>query len=416
MPSLIHTADVHLGARHTDLGDRATALRERQLAAFAASIDLALAERVDLFLIAGDLFDSNVQPRRTVDRAAAELRRLVEARIRTVIAPGTHDVYDRSSIYRAYDLPAMAGAVGSDFLTVLNPDRPEVVLPALDLVVHSPCFASKRAPYSPLRDLDAAKDDRATWHVGLLHAAIAIPNQTDRDEVVITTEEIAASHLDYLALGHWHSTSHGKAGSTPWAYSGAPEAVAIDQDRAGSVLLVTLEGKPGKKKVTIEQRAVATTHYERLELDAATVASQPGVVEQLAARANPDLALDVRLIGVRPETLDLDPAEVEAALAERFLRIRVRDRSVAPLTEGVLPSTETVLGAFIHDLEGRIAELEAESAVAGHTNGTQADATGEPRAMDAAGATDAAETDPASELRDALRLGRLLLAGEEVTL
>ncbi|HEY5628525.1 MAG TPA: metallophosphoesterase, partial [Candidatus Limnocylindrales bacterium] len=66
MLRLLHTADVHLGARHTDLGDRAAALRERQFAAFRASIDLALAERVDLFLIAGDLFDSNVQPRRTV--------------------------------------------------------------------------------------------------------------------------------------------------------------------------------------------------------------------------------------------------------------------------------------------------------------------------------------------------------------
>lgn len=423
MLRLLHTADVHLGARHTDLGDRAAALRERQFAAFRASIDLALAERVDLFLIAGDLFDSNVQPRRTVDRAAAELRRLVEARIRTVIVPGTHDVFDRSSIYRAYDLPAMAGAVGSDFLTVLSPDRPDVVLAALDTVVHGPCFATKRAPHSPLRDLDAAKDDRATWRIGLLHAAIAIPNQTEHDEVVVTTEEIAATHLDYLALGHWHSTSQGKAGSTPWAYSGAPEAVAIDQDRAGSVLLVTLEEKAGKKRVAIESRSVAKTRFERFDVDAASVVSQPALAEQLAARADPDLALDVRLIGVRPETLDLDAAEVEADLADRFLRLRVRDRSVAPLTEGVLPPVDTVLGAFIHDLEGRIAELEAASEVAA-TNGTGTDH--EPAAGEVAGAASAplasevasaeGPAAAAGELRDALRLGRLLLAGEEVTL
>jgi exonuclease SbcD len=421
MLRLIHTADVHLGARHTDFGDKAAALRERQFAAFAASIDLALAEKVDLFLVAGDLFDSNVQPRRTVDRAAAELRRLIEAKVRTVIVPGTHDVYDRSSIYRAYDLPALAGAVGSDFLTVLAPDRPDVVLKAIDVVVHGPCFATKRAPHSPLRSLDATKDDRATWQVGLLHAAVAIPNQTDHDEVVITVEEIAASHLDYLALGHWHSTSQGKAGSTPWAYSGAPEAVAIDQDRAGSVLIVTLDEVAGRKQVTIEPRTVATTRFERLDLDAASVASQPALIEQLAKRADPNLALDVRLIGVRPETLDLEPVEVEVALAERFLRIRVRDRSVAALTEGALPSTETVLGAFIHDLEGRIAELEAASEVVRPTDGTGAQAPDRGGRTPAAGTASAkaeslVEIDPAAELRDALRLGRLLLAGEEVTL
>jgi len=111
MLRLIHTADVHLGARHDDLGEQASAQRERQFAAFKAGVELAIAEKVDIFLIAGDLFDSNVQPRRSVERVAAELKRLVEAKIRTVIIPGTHDVFDRASIYRAYDLPTLAGGL-----------------------------------------------------------------------------------------------------------------------------------------------------------------------------------------------------------------------------------------------------------------------------------------------------------------
>ena len=387
MLRLLHTADVHLGARHTDLGERAAAQRERQFAAFEASVDLALAEHVDLFLIAGDLFDSNAQPRRSVDRAVAQLGRLVGAKIRTVLIPGTHDVYDRSSIYRAYDIAALAGAVGSDLVTVLDPERPDVHLQALDVVVHGRTFATKRAPESPLTGLDASTDSRATWHVGLLHAAVAIPGQTDHDDVVISVEEIAASHLDYLALGHWHSMTQDKAGRTAYAYSGAPEPVAMDQDRAGHVLLVSLDAPNGKKKVEIEARRVGKTHFERLELDAASVASQPGLVSLLADRADADLVLDVQLIGVRPEHLDLDVDEVESQLDGRFLRLRVRDRSVPPLTEGILPPEDTILGAYIRNLEASIAEFEAAN--------QQAEAL---------------------EVRDALRLGRLLLAGEEVTL
>ncbi|MFL5641869.1 MAG: exonuclease SbcCD subunit D, partial [Chloroflexota bacterium] len=249
MLRIIHTADVHLGARHDDLGEQAAAQRERQFAAFKATVDLALTEKADLFLIAGDLFDSNVQPRRSVERAAAQLKRLVDARIRIVIAPGTHDLFDRASIYRAYDLAALAGAVGSDLVTVLEPDHPHVHLRSLDAVVHGPCFPTKRAPHSPLLDFDASRDERATWHVGLLHAALAIEGKTDGDDVVVTTEEIAATHLDYLALGHWHSTTKGRAGKTTYAYSGAPEPVALDQDRAGNVLLVTLDATDGKKHV-----------------------------------------------------------------------------------------------------------------------------------------------------------------------
>ena len=55
---------------------------------------------------------------------------------------------------------------------------------------------------------------------------------------------------------------------------------------------------------------------------------------------------------------------------------------------------------FIRDLEARIAELEAAAEIDGERWSTMA----------------AAAAAEAGELRDALRLGRLLLAGHEVTL
>ena len=79
MLRLLHTADVHLGARHADLGEQ-----PRQPSASASSprsrppSTSRSSEKVDLVLIAGDLFDSNTQPRRSVERVAAELARLVD--------------------------------------------------------------------------------------------------------------------------------------------------------------------------------------------------------------------------------------------------------------------------------------------------------------------------------------------------
>lgn len=391
MLRLLHTADVHLGARHADLGEAAAAQRERQFGAFRASVDMALAEKVDLFLVAGDLFDSNVQPRRSVERVAAELARLAQARIRSVLVPGTHDVYDRSSVYRAYDLAAMAGTKPPDeMVTVLTPERPWIYFPALDAIVHGPVFATKRAPRSPLEDLSAAVTPEAMWRIGVLHAAIAIPGRTEHDDVVVTVDEIAASGLDYLALGHWHSAQSSKAKGVTYAYSGAPEPVAVDQDRAGKVLLVTLDARDATRSVVVDERVVGRTTFQRLDVDAATLASQPALVEKLQASANPDLVLDVRLIGVRPDELDLEPLEVEEAVKDRFLRVRVRDVSQPALTEGILPPAETIMGAFIRNVEGRIADLEASG-------------------------DDPAKRE-AEDLRDVLRLGRLLLAGHEVTL
>jgi DNA repair exonuclease SbcCD nuclease subunit len=263
-------------------------------------------------------------------------------------------------------------------------------LKACDVVVHGPVFATKRAPHSPLRDLQVTGDDTAMWHVGMVHGSLAIPDRTDGDEVVITREEIEASGLDYLALGHWHSTQQGKAGTTTYAYSGAPEPVAVTQDGAGKVLLIQLDDAAGQRTVKIEERAVGRTRFQKLDVDAATLAGQPELLRQLAARADPDLVLDVRLTGVRPDELDVSPDEVEDQLRGSFLKVRVRDTSAPALTAGNLPSPDTIPCAFIRNVEGRIAELEAEGS--------------------------AMATTEASELRDTLRLGRLLLAGHEVTL
>jgi DNA repair protein SbcD/Mre11 len=275
-------------------------------------------------------------------------------------------------------------------VTVLTPDRPWVHLEAVDAVVHGPCFATKKAPHSPLRDLATTKTPDATWHIGLLHAAVAIPGRTDHDDVVITTDEIAASGLDYLGLGHWHSAQTQKARGVTYAYAGAPEPVALDQDGAGKVLLVTLDTKGDEKVIKVEERVVGRTTFERREVDAATVESQPALVAKLKAAGDKDKVLDLRLIGVRPDTLDLDTEEVEAALRSDYLRVRIRDQSHPPLTEGALPPAETVAGAFIRDVEARIAILKDSP--------------------------DTAAVREADELLDVLRLGRLLLSGRELTL
>jgi len=379
MPRLLHMADVHIGARYRDLGPVAAAQRERQFAAFERAIGLALSQKVDLVVVCGDLFDSNSQPRRSVERVAAQLARLAGQHIPAVLIPGTHDCYDEGSIYRVFDLPRLAGVEpGSDAVVVLTDERPAVSYPSLDVTVHGRVARTKRAPQSPLAGFSAKESGAATrWHVGLIHGSLRLPGKVEADDVLFTDAEVGASGLDYLALGHWHSFLSGRAGSTTWAYAGAPEPVALDQDGAGSVLLVELaEGAQPK----IEQLPVGRTVVQRLELDAAQVESQDRLVARLAELADENLFLDVRLVGVMPDGLDYNLDEIERQLAKRFLRFRLRDVSVKALPEGEPAPADTIPGAFVRDLEQRISEREA-----------------------------AGDGAAAAELREALLLGRLLL-------
>ncbi len=394
MPLLLHLADVHLGARHAEMGAVAVKQRERQLAAFSRAIDEGLKAQVDAALICGDLFDSNAQSRRQVEDAVAELKRLADRGIRVVIIPGSHDVYDSRSIYRAFDLRRMAGLPdGSDLLTVLTPERPELLLKELDLIVYGRVFATKRAPRSPLDGFNVRADERASWKVGMIHGSRRIPGKVDSDDVLFSDAEIAASGLDYLALGHWHAYSSGRAGDTTWAYAGAPEAVAVDQDGAGSVCLVRLEdGAAGARvargahdamhagSVHVERIRVGRTGFLAESVDASSLEDQEQLVRRLAELADPDLVLRATVDGIAHDTLEIDTDEVERALAPAFLQVRVRDRSVTELSAGPEAPSDTVAGRFVADLEARMRAAEAKG-----------------------------DKDAADEARQILRLGRRLL-------
>jgi DNA repair exonuclease SbcCD nuclease subunit len=334
--------------------------------------------------VAGDLFATGVASRRTVERAAAEIARLVAARIRTVILPGDLDPDDRASVYRAYDLRALAGSrEEDDLVTVLDVDRPAVHLASLDAVVTGVPGRGDGAVPS-LSGLSASVADlpAAAWRLGVAHAA---PDVIGGE---LPVAEIAAAGVDYLALGKAAVRATGREGDVSWGVPGSPEQVVVERPEPGSVLLVTLDLKGDARSVTTDARTTGRTTYRDEVLDVASVRSQEALVAQLRRSADPDQVLEVRLAGRLVDELVIDPAAVEDALKGDYLRIRVRDTSQPELTTGELPPSDTVAGAFIRSVEGRIADLAA---------------SGEPDA-----------DEEAAELREVLRLGRRLLAGAEV--
>jgi hypothetical protein len=354
MLRLLHLADVHLGARHAELGAAGAVQRERQWLAFERALELAAAERCALVLLAGDLFDSNAQPRRAVERAARILGSFVAAGGRVVLLPGDSDPYDAASVYRTYDLAALAGLpIDSDGIHVLTPGRATLVVPALDLAVRG--YATTGS--TPLdAALAAPQDETETGvrlRVGIAHAAVGAGGAE------ITKRAVAASGLDYLALGGAMALRQGAVGTTRWADPGPPELVDEQTTAAGQVLLVTLD-PDAPERVQIEPRTVGRTRRLRLELAASDFDAESALATHLAALADPDLACDVRLTGERPSGLHLDEAALEAQLGPGFLHLRIRDASLPPEPAGPPPAAESIAGAFARDLGVRIANAEAE--------------------------------------------------------
>ena len=85
---ILHTSDVHLESDTFGRSEEGKAYRRRIQVAFQKVVDKVFEENVDLFLIAGDLFDSNRVPEEGIEFALREIARVP---CPVVLIPGNHD-------------------------------------------------------------------------------------------------------------------------------------------------------------------------------------------------------------------------------------------------------------------------------------------------------------------------------------
>jgi DNA repair exonuclease SbcCD nuclease subunit len=154
--------------------------------------------------------------------------------------------------------------------------------------------------------------------LGVAHGALRIEGRYQPEDHPIALDAARRLGLDYLALGHWHSTFQLDART---AYSGAPEPTGFGERDSGNVLLVDVEAGRAPK---VRCLPVATLDWlvweERLDADRtleALVAECRGRCERLPQRDRTLLRL--LLSGVQaPGNLAL-LRDLEAWLAANLL-------------------------------------------------------------------------------------------------
>ncbi len=347
---ILHTADVHLGAKFAFLGKRGGEHRRQLLSTFSKTMDLARTSQVDFILIAGDLFDSNHPPRAALEEVVEELRRVGEEGIEVLLAPGTHDRLGRDCVYNedAWDsLP---------HLHVFRQEGwGEKRMENRGVAFYGWGYAG-RAGRDPLTLLPGAEGDEEVWRVGLLHGSLLRPGLIDQEEVGFTPGSLTASGLDYLALGHWHSFQDLSAGGTTCAYPGSPEALYPGAD-SGKVALVTLGGgEPEIRSIQVGRRTFA-----RREVDMSTVTDRNALKALIRRWADKDTWVEVVLKGVSLCDDLVGARDLEEELSPSFYGIRLRDESyLASLKEARGMPGGIVSGEFVKIAEAEAAGLAGE--------------------------------------------------------
>lgn len=226
---LLHTSDVHIGGLYPpDHGDHL-----RNCTCPISAIEtMAQRHEVDAVLVAGDLFEHRRLDPEFVQRV---LNRLGSMPMPCVVIAGNHDVHDQDTLYSS-DAVAPTGVTffaeaGGSHVSLLDGQ----------LNLWSKAMPSHDRDFRPLADVPERPSDDAWWVV-LGHGHFEEePDEKFGRSSPLSSEQVAATGADYVALGHWHvRTDLSTDGVSAW-YSGAPYGVAS----SGTMNLVTLNPADG---------------------------------------------------------------------------------------------------------------------------------------------------------------------------
>lgn len=339
MVRLLHTADIHLGRQFPAFGEKGIEYRNQIIRTFEKIADHAIKQKVNVLLISGDLFDSNRVYGLVLSKVVAVLTTLGKAGVKVCLIPGTHDPYDAGSIYRAILFP--------DNVTILYPERKMVTFDDLDLTVYG------LFPEQP--DIFPIPATKSHFRVGMAHCSIKSGNNKSESEAMLDREQIAASGLDYIALGHWHSYLDVSQGAVNAAYCGAPEPIDIDQDGAGNVIIVELQDP---KEIKCQPLHVGTKKCKTVSLDISPFNSSEDLVQSIQQHSDPNLILRLNLTGLSKMDCELDLEHIAEHLENRFFNLRITDLSHPPLEEiKTLNFPEkTVMGRFLNIAGEKVAQ------------------------------------------------------------
>lgn len=324
----LHAADVHLDSPLRGLRNKSGApvesIRTASRRALENLVGLAINERVDFVVIAGDLFDGDRDNYDTSLFFVRQAAKLKEAGIPLLLIWGNHDA--QSKMLRTVTWPDNVKVFGVSAAETMTGESLGIDAP---LGVHGWSFSMA----SEQRNLASAypKPISGCFNLGLLHTSLTGAEGHD-NYAPCTLDDLAARGYDYWALGHIHLRDWlpraQEAGAAPVVFPGNLQGRHIKETGAKGCYLIEADAS-GVKSQTFYPLDVF--RWETLTLDATNCSALDDFYDLCASKLqlayqsaeNRKLALRVTCAGhgLVFDEFAARPARAEAELTRLLLEL-----------------------------------------------------------------------------------------------
>lgn len=352
---IVHTSDVHLGVGINWLGEKAEIQKQQIIKTFEKVIDYSIEKKIDIFLVAGDLFDSYRPNSVMVAFVKTMFEKLTSNNIFIAIIPGNHDRLEKISVYKENKLfdPNFGFVFTKPGNNVFN-------IPIFDVNIFGYAVDKQFGKERPLDELNQFFKNykKAKYNIGLVHGSLDI-NNNSKTNYPIDISDISQSEFDYIALGDWHSTLDVSNIKTAW-YSGSPELVGRSQLDCGNILYIEIEEQKTKvHKVKIGKRIEKEI---KIDIEKFGKEIEQSIIKELSIYSDPNLILTVELVGGRGVFDEYNLEGIKNLLSDKFFLLELRDCTKIKVNNEDLekyPDT-SLIGRYIKTIKKDIEETKNE--------------------------------------------------------
>ncbi len=352
MPTFVHTGDIHLDTPFSaNFNQKQMQTRRREVMETFRSIVLAAKER-DFLFISGDLFDGQFVSSETISYVKRCFAEIPDTKI--FIAAGNHDPYLSNSAYASDDWGDNVHVFGTEWEYFDFPEK--------KTRIHGRSFPSSHVETSLLDAVSVADD----WcNLMILHGEI-VASGGKSSYNPIDKASLAASRMDYIALGHIHQrTELIRLDGVYYAYCGIPEGRGFDEE--GEKGYYT--GKAEKGNVSLSWTPSSSRSFRHIYVDVTEAEDryqvQELITEKLFDAGNSDHCLKVVLTGrVRRGMIDCDA--LRDSLSQKAFYLDVIDKTKPKVLPEEMARENSLRGGFTNAILERISAMPDEEKEIGY--------------------------------------------------
>lgn len=316
---IFHTADLHIGMRFNSYPEPLkTALKNARVDSVAKMVTEANQQKCDLFVIAGDLFDSIKADKKTINTVAKSLGGFHGDCV--IVMPGNHD-YDNGLIDLWQDFIKTV----SDKVLFLDEERPYSLTDyGLNAIVYpAPCH-NKHSEENNIGWIKDEEMDEKTVNIGIAHGALeGLSPDMDKKYYGMGVAELNDIPVDIWLLGHTHITYpimspvSGEKVFNP----GTPEPDGLDCKHGGVAWVITVDDE---KIVKAETVSTGIYKFLDLEFNVHETKDLDAIVNRFKKENDKNTVARIKLIGRVDEDVFKYRLKIYAAI-EKIIAYSIHD-------------------------------------------------------------------------------------------